>query len=232
MLVRLCNHIINSHRSCSCTFISSNLFLWVSVFYIHICPFYLIFLLHYTEISWIFVHFISSRQGEQLEANRQVAIPETQSAVIDHQADQTGTETNHDCFTDDRRYEEFHFSPFHCRKKRHLLCHWGLNMLLIWVKMPTMGIIDLRDHIDLIMRNIVRNIRNLCLKAENHFCCYLRFVFVLSASRQETWEDSDLFKSQPTSDVDALGKKRYVGKPTAASGWTWGHVNLNCVLKL
>ncbi|XP_035533405.1 target of Nesh-SH3-like isoform X3 [Morone saxatilis] len=31
-----------------------------------------------------------------------------------------------------------------------------------------------------------------------------------AASRQETWEDSELFKSQPTSDVDALGKKRYV----------------------
>ncbi|XP_071335656.1 target of Nesh-SH3-like isoform X27 [Trachinotus anak] len=31
-----------------------------------------------------------------------------------------------------------------------------------------------------------------------------------AATRQETWEDSDLFKSQPTSDVDALGKKRYV----------------------
>ncbi|XP_068586531.1 ABI family, member 3 (NESH) binding protein b isoform X9 [Cebidichthys violaceus] len=31
-----------------------------------------------------------------------------------------------------------------------------------------------------------------------------------TASRQETWEDSDLFKSQPASDVDALGKKRYV----------------------
>ncbi|XP_062270887.1 target of Nesh-SH3-like [Scomber scombrus] len=31
-----------------------------------------------------------------------------------------------------------------------------------------------------------------------------------AASRQETWEDSDLFKSQPTSDVDALGKKRFV----------------------
>ncbi|XP_073351525.1 target of Nesh-SH3-like [Pagrus major] len=30
------------------------------------------------------------------------------------------------------------------------------------------------------------------------------------AGRQETWEDSELFKSQPTSDVDALGKKRYV----------------------
>ncbi|XP_028998257.1 target of Nesh-SH3-like isoform X2 [Betta splendens] len=30
------------------------------------------------------------------------------------------------------------------------------------------------------------------------------------ATRQETWEDSDLFKSQPNSDVDALGKKRYV----------------------
>ncbi|XP_040888199.1 target of Nesh-SH3-like isoform X17 [Toxotes jaculatrix] len=31
-----------------------------------------------------------------------------------------------------------------------------------------------------------------------------------AATRQETWEDSDLFKSQPTSDVDAMGKKRYV----------------------
>ncbi|KAM7365868.1 hypothetical protein PAMP_016761 [Pampus punctatissimus] len=33
-----------------------------------------------------------------------------------------------------------------------------------------------------------------------------------AASRQESWEDSDLFKSQPTSDVDAMGKKRYVAK--------------------
>ncbi|XP_054480135.1 target of Nesh-SH3-like [Anoplopoma fimbria] len=31
-----------------------------------------------------------------------------------------------------------------------------------------------------------------------------------AATRQETWEDSDLFKSQPASDLDALGKKRYV----------------------
>ncbi|XP_030008749.1 ABI family, member 3 (NESH) binding protein b isoform X13 [Sphaeramia orbicularis] len=31
-----------------------------------------------------------------------------------------------------------------------------------------------------------------------------------AAPRQETWEDSDLFKSQPTSDIDAMGKKRYV----------------------
>ncbi|XP_035989720.1 ABI family, member 3 (NESH) binding protein b isoform X4 [Fundulus heteroclitus] len=31
-----------------------------------------------------------------------------------------------------------------------------------------------------------------------------------AVARQETWEDSDLFKSQPTSDVDAMGKKRYV----------------------
>ncbi|KAI3366229.1 hypothetical protein L3Q82_010038, partial [Scortum barcoo] len=31
-----------------------------------------------------------------------------------------------------------------------------------------------------------------------------------AASRQETWEESELFKSQPASDVDALGKKRYV----------------------
>ncbi|XP_060888381.1 target of Nesh-SH3-like isoform X9 [Labrus mixtus] len=32
----------------------------------------------------------------------------------------------------------------------------------------------------------------------------------MAGSRQETWEDSELFQSQPTSDVDALGKKRYV----------------------
>ncbi|KAM6893550.1 target of Nesh-SH3-like [Xenentodon cancila] len=31
-----------------------------------------------------------------------------------------------------------------------------------------------------------------------------------AATRQETWEESDLFQSQPTSDVDAMGKKRYV----------------------
>uniref|UniRef100_A0A3Q3FKW8 ABI family, member 3 (NESH) binding protein b n=1 Tax=Labrus bergylta TaxID=56723 RepID=A0A3Q3FKW8_9LABR len=31
-----------------------------------------------------------------------------------------------------------------------------------------------------------------------------------AGGRQETWEDSELFQSQPTSDVDALGKKRYV----------------------
>ncbi|XP_039997650.1 target of Nesh-SH3-like isoform X2 [Xiphias gladius] len=31
-----------------------------------------------------------------------------------------------------------------------------------------------------------------------------------TVSRQETWEDSDLFKSEPASDVDAMGKKRYV----------------------
>ncbi|CAJ1086854.1 target of Nesh-SH3-like isoform X17 [Xyrichtys novacula] len=30
------------------------------------------------------------------------------------------------------------------------------------------------------------------------------------APRQETWEDSELFKAQPASDLDALGKKRYV----------------------
>ncbi|XP_069377149.1 target of Nesh-SH3-like isoform X10 [Paralichthys olivaceus] len=30
------------------------------------------------------------------------------------------------------------------------------------------------------------------------------------ATRQETWEDSDLFKSQPTSDIDAMGNKRFV----------------------
>uniref|UniRef100_A0A672GR33 ABI family, member 3 (NESH) binding protein b n=1 Tax=Salarias fasciatus TaxID=181472 RepID=A0A672GR33_SALFA len=34
--------------------------------------------------------------------------------------------------------------------------------------------------------------------------------FFLLATRQETWEESDLFKAQPTSDLDALGKKRYV----------------------
>ncbi|XP_038567435.1 target of Nesh-SH3-like isoform X12 [Micropterus salmoides] len=31
-----------------------------------------------------------------------------------------------------------------------------------------------------------------------------------AASRQETWEDSELFKPQPASDLDATGKKRYV----------------------
>ncbi|XP_068165197.1 ABI family, member 3 (NESH) binding protein b isoform X12 [Antennarius striatus] len=31
-----------------------------------------------------------------------------------------------------------------------------------------------------------------------------------TASRQETWEDSELFKPQPSSEIDALGKKRYV----------------------
>ncbi|XP_061571789.1 ABI family, member 3 (NESH) binding protein b [Cololabis saira] len=30
------------------------------------------------------------------------------------------------------------------------------------------------------------------------------------ATRQESWEESDLFKAQPSSDVDAMGKKRYV----------------------
>ncbi|XP_034460083.1 target of Nesh-SH3-like isoform X2 [Hippoglossus hippoglossus] len=30
------------------------------------------------------------------------------------------------------------------------------------------------------------------------------------ATRQETWEDSDLFKSQPTSEIDAMGNKRFV----------------------
>ncbi|XP_070711691.1 ABI family, member 3 (NESH) binding protein b [Pempheris klunzingeri] len=31
-----------------------------------------------------------------------------------------------------------------------------------------------------------------------------------AASRQESWEESELFKPQPASDVDALGKKRFV----------------------
>ncbi|XP_041834334.1 target of Nesh-SH3-like isoform X13 [Melanotaenia boesemani] len=31
-----------------------------------------------------------------------------------------------------------------------------------------------------------------------------------AATRQESWEESDLFKSQPTSDIDAMGKKRYI----------------------
>ncbi|XP_013876179.1 target of Nesh-SH3 isoform X5 [Austrofundulus limnaeus] len=31
-----------------------------------------------------------------------------------------------------------------------------------------------------------------------------------AVTRQETWEKSDLFKAQPSSDVDALGNKRYV----------------------
>lgn len=42
---------------------------------------------------------------------------------------------------------------------------------------------------------------------------------VSAASRQESWEDSELFKPEPSSDLDALGKKRYVGRwrlhPTA-----------------
>uniref|UniRef100_A0A3B5LYS0 ABI family, member 3 (NESH) binding protein b n=1 Tax=Xiphophorus couchianus TaxID=32473 RepID=A0A3B5LYS0_9TELE len=33
---------------------------------------------------------------------------------------------------------------------------------------------------------------------------------LITLTRQESWEDSDLFQSQPTSDVDAMGKKRYV----------------------
>lgn len=37
------------------------------------------------------------------------------------------------------------------------------------------------------------------------------FLFY-SAPQQESWEDSELFKPEPSSDVDALGKKRYVGK--------------------
>lgn len=32
------------------------------------------------------------------------------------------------------------------------------------------------------------------------------------APRQESWEESDLFKPQPSSDVDAQGNKRYIGK--------------------
>uniref|UniRef100_A0A3Q3WJ21 Fibronectin type-III domain-containing protein n=1 Tax=Mola mola TaxID=94237 RepID=A0A3Q3WJ21_MOLML len=35
-------------------------------------------------------------------------------------------------------------------------------------------------------------------------------ICLYSAPKQETWEDSELFKPQPSSDVDALGKKRYV----------------------
>ncbi|XP_023805193.1 target of Nesh-SH3 isoform X2 [Oryzias latipes] len=31
-----------------------------------------------------------------------------------------------------------------------------------------------------------------------------------TAPKQETWEESDLFKSEPASDLDAMGKKRYV----------------------
>ncbi|XP_072235374.1 target of Nesh-SH3-like isoform X9 [Leuresthes tenuis] len=33
---------------------------------------------------------------------------------------------------------------------------------------------------------------------------------VTAAPRQETWEESNLFKSEPASDIDAMGKKRYV----------------------
>uniref|UniRef100_A0AAX7TB62 Fibronectin type-III domain-containing protein n=1 Tax=Astatotilapia calliptera TaxID=8154 RepID=A0AAX7TB62_ASTCA len=48
-----------------------------------------------------------------------------------------------------------------------------------------------------------------------HFAALLSFtticvVFLLSAPRQESWEESDLFKSQPSSEIDAMGKKRYV----------------------
>ncbi|KAM4559846.1 ABI family, member 3 (NESH) binding protein b isoform 2-T2 [Odontesthes bonariensis] len=32
---------------------------------------------------------------------------------------------------------------------------------------------------------------------------------VTAAPRQESWEESNLFKSEPTSDIDAMGKKRY-----------------------
>lgn len=40
-----------------------------------------------------------------------------------------------------------------------------------------------------------------------------------SASRQESWEDSELFKPQPSSDVDALGKKRYIGECSGSENW-------------
>lgn len=40
----------------------------------------------------------------------------------------------------------------------------------------------------------------------------LPLFLLYPAPRQESWEDSELFKPQPSSDVDALGKKRYVGK--------------------
>lgn len=36
--------------------------------------------------------------------------------------------------------------------------------------------------------------------------------FFCSAGQQESWEESELFKPQPSSDVDALGRKRYVGE--------------------
>uniref|UniRef100_A0A672ZAE6 Target of Nesh-SH3-like n=1 Tax=Sphaeramia orbicularis TaxID=375764 RepID=A0A672ZAE6_9TELE len=49
------------------------------------------------------------------------------------------------------------------------------------------------------------------LGKNNHLVClYVVTGWSVSAPRQETWEDSDLFKSQPTSDIDAMGKKRYV----------------------
>lgn len=44
------------------------------------------------------------------------------------------------------------------------------------------------------------------------------FFFFCSASQQESWEESELFKPQPSSDVDALGKKRYVGEFTRRRG--------------
>lgn len=46
-----------------------------------------------------------------------------------------------------------------------------------------------------------------------------RGIVLYSASRQESWEDSELFKPQPSSDVDALGKKRYIGECSGSENW-------------
>uniref|UniRef100_A0A8C6NYJ8 ABI family, member 3 (NESH) binding protein b n=1 Tax=Nothobranchius furzeri TaxID=105023 RepID=A0A8C6NYJ8_NOTFU len=44
-----------------------------------------------------------------------------------------------------------------------------------------------------------------------HVSLIVQIHYVFNPStKQETWEESDLFKSQPASDIDALGNKRYV----------------------
>lgn len=55
-------------------------------------------------------------------------------------------------------------------------------------------------------------------------------IFLFSVTRQESWEDSDLFQSQPTSDVDAMGKKRYVGKQQQAATSSTSGINRTSVL--
>lgn len=54
------------------------------------------------------------RQSEQLQADGQVADPETQSSASDCQANQTGTETDHNVCTDNSWYEDFHLIFYRC----------------------------------------------------------------------------------------------------------------------